>query len=44
MSNRYARVCMEEAIKYGRTRKTFGKRLVGLTDRGEGQTRQLMRV
>jgi hypothetical protein len=28
MSNRYARVCMEEAIKYGRTRKTFGKRLM----------------
>src|SRR6185312_9797739 len=28
MSNRYARVCMEEAIKYGRNRKTFGKRLM----------------
>jgi len=28
MSNRYARVCLEEAIKYGRVRKTFKKRLV----------------
>jgi len=28
MSNRYSRVCMEEAIKYGRIRKTFGKRLM----------------
>jgi len=28
MSNRYARVCVEEAIKYARNRKTFGKRLV----------------
>lgn len=28
MSNRYARVCLEEAIKYARTRKTFGKRLI----------------
>jgi len=27
MSNRYARVCMEDAIKYSRVRKTFGKRL-----------------
>eukprot|EP01006_Ploeotia_vitrea_P044163 TRINITY_DN66815_c6_g9_i1.p1 TRINITY_DN66815_c6_g9~~TRINITY_DN66815_c6_g9_i1.p1 ORF type:complete len:525 (-),score=279.30 TRINITY_DN66815_c6_g9_i1:461-1987(-) len=27
MSNRYARVCMEEAIAYARKRKTFGKRL-----------------
>ncbi len=24
MSNRYARVCIEEAIKYARVRKTFG--------------------
>lgn len=28
MSNRYARVCLEEAIKYAQTRKTFGKALV----------------
>lgn len=28
MSNRYARVCMEEAIRYGKTRKTFGKPLM----------------
>jgi len=28
MSNRYARVCMEEAIKYARVRKTFGRRLI----------------
>jgi len=28
MSNRYARVCMEEAIRYARTRKTFGKPLI----------------
>ena len=28
MSNRYARICLEEAIRYGRIRKTFGKRLV----------------
>ena len=28
MSNRYARLCLEEAVKYGRTRKTFGKRLM----------------
>lgn len=28
MSNRYARVCMEEAIKYCRVRKTFGKPLI----------------
>lgn len=28
MSNRYARRCMEDAIKYARTRKTFGKRLI----------------
>jgi len=28
MSNRYARVCLESAIKYARTRKTFGKRLI----------------
>uniref|UniRef100_A0A7S4M790 Cytochrome b5 heme-binding domain-containing protein n=1 Tax=Vannella robusta TaxID=1487602 RepID=A0A7S4M790_9EUKA len=28
MANRYARVCLEESIKYGRVRKTFGKRLV----------------
>jgi acyl-CoA dehydrogenase len=28
MSNRYARVCLEEAIRYGRNRKTFGKRLM----------------
>jgi len=27
-ANRFARVCIEEAIRYGRTRKTFGKRLV----------------
>lgn len=27
-SNRYARVCLEEAIKYAKVRKTFGKRLV----------------
>lgn len=28
MSNRYARVCLEEAIRYARVRKTFGKRLI----------------
>jgi len=28
MANRYARVCLEDAIKYGRMRKTFGKRLM----------------
>ncbi len=28
MSNRYARVCLEESIKYARIRKTFGKRLI----------------
>jgi len=28
MSNRYARVCLEESIKYGRVRKTFDKRLL----------------
>jgi alkylation response protein AidB-like acyl-CoA dehydrogenase len=28
MANRYARVMMEEAIKYGRTRRTFNKRLM----------------
>jgi len=28
MSNRYARVCLEEGIKYARVRKTFGKRLI----------------
>jgi acyl-CoA dehydrogenase len=28
MSNRYARVCLEESIKYGRHRQTFGARLV----------------
>ena len=28
MSNRYARVCLEESIAYGRVRKTFNKRLV----------------
>jgi len=27
-SNRYARVCLEESIKYGRLRRTFGKRLI----------------
>ena len=27
MSNRFARVCLEDAIKYARVRKTFGKRL-----------------
>ena len=27
-SNRYARVCLEDAIKYARVRKTFGKRLL----------------
>jgi len=27
-ANRYARVCVEEAIKYARKRKTFGKRLI----------------
>jgi acyl-CoA dehydrogenase len=27
MSNRYARVCLEEAIKFAKTRKTFGKAL-----------------
>lgn len=38
MSNRYARVCLEEAIKYGRTRKTFGKRL--MDHQGQGETTQ----
>lgn len=28
MSNRYARVCIEEAIKYARKRKTFGKNII----------------
>ena len=28
MANRYARVCLEESIKYGRVRKTFSKRLM----------------
>eukprot|EP01084_Bolivina_argentea_P183358 316415_1 len=28
MANRYARVCLEEAIKYAQTRKTFGKPLI----------------
>jgi alkylation response protein AidB-like acyl-CoA dehydrogenase len=28
MANRFARVCLEEAIRYGRGRKTFGKRLM----------------
>jgi len=28
MANRYARVMLEEAIRYGRTRRTFGKRLM----------------
>lgn len=28
MSNRYARVCLEDAIKYARERQTFGKRLI----------------
>lgn len=28
MANRYARVCIEEAIRYGRVRATFNKRLV----------------
>jgi len=28
MANRFARVCLQEAIEYGRKRKTFGKRLV----------------
>ena len=28
MSNRYARVCLEESIKYARVRKTFNKRLI----------------
>jgi len=28
MSNRYARSCLEDAIKFGRVRQTFGKRLV----------------
>jgi len=28
MSNRYARLCLEEAVKYGRKRQTFGKRLM----------------
>ena len=27
MANRYARVCLEEAVKYARQRRTFGKRL-----------------
>ena len=27
-ANRFARVCIKEATRYGRTRKTFGKRLV----------------
>jgi len=28
MSSRYARVCLEDAIKYARERNTFGKRLI----------------
>jgi len=28
MSNRYARICLEDSIKYARQRKTFGKRLI----------------
>eukprot|EP01084_Bolivina_argentea_P138484 243780_1 len=28
MANRYARVCLEESIKYAKTRKTFGKNLI----------------
>merc|ERR1719445_81418 len=28
MANRYARVCLEEAIKYAKERKTFGKPLI----------------
>jgi alkylation response protein AidB-like acyl-CoA dehydrogenase len=28
MSNRYARVCLEDAIKYAKVRKTFGKSLL----------------
>ena len=28
MANRFARVCLEEAIKYGRKRQTFGRRLL----------------
>lgn len=28
MANRFARVCLHDAIAYGRVRKTFGKRLV----------------
>jgi alkylation response protein AidB-like acyl-CoA dehydrogenase len=28
MSNRYARVCLEDAIKYARQRHTFGRRLI----------------
>ena len=28
MSNRYARVCIEESIRYARLRKTFNKRLI----------------
>ena len=28
MSNRYARVCLEESIKYAQGRKTFGKNLI----------------
>ncbi len=28
MSNRYARVCLEDSIKYARTRKTFGVPLI----------------
>jgi len=28
MSNRYARVCLEEAVRYARQRKTFGKKLI----------------
>ena len=28
MSNRFARVCLEDAIKYSRVRKTFGKKLI----------------
>lgn len=27
-SNRYSRICMEEAIKWARERKTFGKPLI----------------
>jgi len=29
MANRFARLCLEESIKFGRKRETFGKKLVG---------------